>query len=220
VEVQKTRKGNRHPTEEITEPQLQTLGEIRAFISRYGFPPTMEELGDILGISAASAHGQVNHLVRKGYLRRISRKARGLMVVRRPEDEAVELTPVPIVGTVAAGLPIFAEENIVGEVLVEGKIAQTGKCFALAVSGDSMMDANIQDGDLVIVRQQPVAESGDIIVALFGDEATVKRLYIREQHIELRPENPRYKSIPIGPEDELRILGKVVATRRSSSGGG
>jgi len=162
-------------------------------------------------------------------LRREPRKARGLAVVREPpacrvaalrgagrEDEITDLVPVPILGRVAAGQPLFAEENVIGEVLVEGRVASRGRCFALEVDGNSMVGAGIHEGDIVIVRQQPVAESGDIVVALLGDEATVKRLYIREERIELRPENPKYRPIPIGSGDDLRILGKVVATRRRS----
>jgi len=189
----------RRPLKEITGPQRRTLKEIRRFLHQRGFPPTIKD--------------QVNQLVRKGYLRREPRKARGLAIIREPEDEASDMVPIPIVGEVAAGQPIFAQENIIGEVLVEAKLVRSGRCFALEITGDSMVDAGINDRDLVVVRQQPVAESGDIVVALLGDEATVKRLYIREEKIELRPENPRHQPITVGPEDELRILGKVVAVR-------
>jgi repressor LexA len=139
------------------------------------------------------------------------------VIVCEPEDDIPDLVAVPIVGRVAAGQPILAEENIVGEVLVEGGIARAGRCFALEVTGDSMVDAGIRERDLVVVRQQPVAENGDIVVALLEDEATVKRLFIRDERIELRPENPNHRPIPVGPDDGLRILGKVVAVRRPSS---
>jgi repressor LexA len=207
----------RRPVHEITEPQRRTLKEIRLFTNRRGFPPTMKELADILGISHASAHGQVSQLVRKGYLKREARKARGIVILRDPEDDVPDLVAVPIVGRVAAGQPILAEENIVGEVLVEGGIARSGRCFALEVTGDSMVDAGIRERDLVVVREQAVAENGDIVVALLEDEATVKRLFIRDEKIELRPENPNHRPIPVGPDDGLRILGKVVAVRRPDS---
>ena len=158
---------------------------------------------------------QVKQLVRKGYVRRESRKARGLTVVREPKDEVLDLLAVPIVGRVAAGQPILAEENVIGEVLVDSRAVRSGRCFALEVRGDSMIDACIRDQDLVVVREQPVAESGDIVVALLDQEATVKRLFIRDERIELRPENPKHRSMPIGPDDGLRILGKVVAISRS-----
>lgn len=207
----------RKPVVEITDPQRRTLKEIMRFTTRRGFPPTMAELADSLGISQASAHEQVCQLERKGYLRREANKARGLVIVKHPMDEVEDLVPVPIIGTVAGGPPLLAEENRIGEVLVESRIARSGRCFALRVAGDSMAGAGIRDLDLVIVRQQPVAESGDIIVALLGDDATVKRLYIREHQIELRPENPRHKPIPVGADDDLRIIGKVVAVRRDEN---
>ena len=199
----------------ITPPQRNTLKEIAEFASKKGYPPTIQELADVLGISHASAHEQVGQLVRKGYLRRETRKARGIAVVREPEDEVTDLVAVPIVGRVAAGQPILAEENIVGEVLVEARVASRSCCFALQIEGDSMIGADIRDGDLVVVRQQPVAENGDIVVALLDDEATVKRLYVEEERVELRPENAKYAAIRVGPEDNLRVLGKVVAIRRA-----
>ena len=116
---------------------------------------------------------------------------------------------------VRAGQPILAEENIVGEVLIDSRATRSGRCFALEVQGDSMIDAGIRDRDLVVVREQPVAESGDIVVALLDRDATVKRLFVRDERIELRPENARFRSRRIGPDDGLRILGKVVAVSRS-----
>jgi len=223
--VSRQPKGQQHekrrgrPTStEITEPQRRTLRAIQAFIGKRGFPPTSKELGDILGISSASAYEQVSQLVRKGYVKREPRKARSLEIVEEPEREVAGLEPVPIVGTVAAGQPLLAEENIVGELLVEQNMVRGGRHFALEVHGDSMVRAGIASGDYVVVRQQPVAESGDVVVALLGDEATVKRLSISAERIELRPENPRYRPIVIGPDDDLRIQGKVVAVRRPPPG--
>ncbi|HPV83918.1 MAG TPA: transcriptional repressor LexA [Nitrospira sp.] len=212
--IEMERKGRgRRPVEEITDTQINALKEIRRFTNHRGFPPTIKELADILGISHASAHGQVNQLVRKGYLKREARKARSLAIVREPEDTLSVMTAIPIVGRVAAGRPILAVENIVGEIMVEGRIARSGRCFALEVAGDSMVNAGIRERDLVVVREQPVAENGDIVVALLEDEATVKRLFIRDEKIELRPENPKHRPIPVGPDDGLRILGKVIAVR-------
>ena len=205
----------RRPVDEITSPQRHTLRELRRFTSQRGFPPTIKELADVLGISAPSAHDQVSQLVRKGYVKRESRKARGLTIVREPMDQVVELRPVPIIGRVAAGQPVLAEENIIGEVLVDSRAVPSGCSFALEVHGDSMIDAGIHDRDVVVVRQQPLAESGDIVVALLDQDATVKRLFIREERIELRSENPNYQPMRIGPDDGLRILGKVVAISRS-----
>ncbi len=207
----------RRRIEEITAPQRRTLQELRRFTDRQGFPPTIQELADVLGISPPSVHSQVKQLVRKGYVKRESKKARGLTIVREPAAEVLDLLPVPIVGKVAAGQPILAEQNIVGEVLVDSRAVRSGRCFALEVDGDSMIGAGIHDRDLVVVREQPVAEHGDIVVALLDQDATIKRLFIRDERIELRPENPKVQALLIGPDDGLRILGKVVAVSRSGA---
>ncbi|MDP8241339.1 MAG: transcriptional repressor LexA [Candidatus Hatepunaea meridiana] len=192
----------------MTAPQHRTLQKIRTFMNQRGFPPTMIELGEMLGISSISVYGQVNQLVRKGYLRREPRKARGITIIREPDVEFTGMEPVMVVGQVSAGHLMFAEENIIGEVLVEKRIACSGRCFAIKVKGDSMIDAGINDGDFVVIRKQPIAESGDIVVVLIGDEGTVKRLYIRDNIIELRPENPKHRPTSIDPGDDLRIIGR------------
>ena len=212
----KTKRRGRKPSAKITDRQRRTLREIETFIRRHNYPPTMQELADVLGITPASTHDQVNQLVRKGYLKREARKARGISVVKKAKDSVARLVPVPLVGTVAAGSPMLAEENRLGEVLVESSLVSAGHCFALRVSGDSMKKADILDGNVVIVRQQQLAENGDIVVALVDGEATVKRLYIREQQIELRPENSKFRPIPIGLDTDLRIIGKVVGVRQST----
>lgn len=208
-------KPGRKLTAEITDPQLRTLRAIRKFVDQRGFPPTAAELGEMLSITNASAHDQISQLVRKGYLKREPGKARGLTIVRDPVGAVLGLVSVPVIGRVAAGVPILADENVIGEVLVESSAVSGGRFFALAVEGDSMKNAGIKNGDTLIVRQQPVSESGDIVVALLEEEATVKRLYIGDDRIELRPENPNYKPMLIGPDDDLRIVGKVVAVRGS-----
>ena len=208
------RRRGRPPVEEITERQRETLEVIRVLAARQGIPPTVKEVADELGITSASAHQQMVALIRKGYLRRTLRKARAIEILRMPVPEVESLVPVPIVGTVAAGQPILAAENIVGEVMVDRRAVGSGRCFALRIQGDSMIGAGIGDGDLVIVRQQPVAENGEIVVALLGDEATCKRLAIGRDTVELRPENPRLEPIIIDPDEDVRILGKVVAIRR------
>ena len=206
------------PKTEITVPQRRTLLEIEGYIRRHQFAPTMQELAGLLQISVTSAHEQVGQLVRKGYLKRASGKTRGLAVIRRPQDSPPRLVTIPLVGTVAAGSPLPAEEDVIGEVLVEEVLGKGDQCFALRVEGQSMNSAGINDGDVVIVRKQPLAENGDIVVALVDGEGTIKRLHLRENDIELRPESSvkKYRPIPIGPETELRIVGKVVAVRGAS----
>jgi len=208
----------RRPSLELTAPQRKTLAEIQDWIVRHSMPPTVQELADALGIAPASAHDQVNQLVKKGFLKREPRRARSLSVVRQaPANAPAQLVSIPILGTVVAGAPLLAEENVLGEVLVESKLIPAGRHFALRVQGDSMKDAGMVENDLLIVRQQPAAENGDIVVALLNGEATVKRLSIQEHAIELRPENSRYRPIVVDPDADLRVLGKVVAIRSVQS---
>lgn len=217
----KKRRG-RPPVQTLTDPQRRAFRAVSAFLARHGFPPTAQELADALGVSGPSAHALVSQLVRKDYLKRESRKARGLSIVRDIDDapNKVVLVSVPIIGRVAAGQPILADENIIGEVLVENAVVSGAPCFALRVAGQSMVNAGIADKDLVIVRRQPIAENGDIVVALIGVEATVKRLSIRGARVELCPENPKFKPIVVGTDDDLRVLGKVVAVRRADRSSG
>ncbi|MBI4511497.1 MAG: transcriptional repressor LexA [Deltaproteobacteria bacterium] len=207
-------KRGRPPIAEVTAPQRKAFAAIRNHLAHRGFPPTVQELGELMGLGTSSAHELVSQLVRKGYLRREAGKARSLEVVRHIEPEVADLVPVPIVGVIAGGRPILAVENIVGEMLIDARLVRGTRCFALEVAGDSMARAGIDDGDYVIVRQQQVAENGDIVVALVGEGATVKRLCIADERIELRPENPRHRPIVVGPDDDLRIQGKVIGVRR------
>ena len=206
----------RKPITEITPRQREALRFLCDYQSRNGYPPTVQELADELGITKPSAPEQLAQLIRKGYVAREKGRARGLSILRHPEEMTLDLLPVPIIGRVAAGTPILAIENVVGEVLVEASVVRRGSCFALGVQGDSMVDVDIQSGDLVVVRRQPVAENGDIVVALLSGEATVKRLSIQDDKIELRPENARLRPIAVSPDDDFSIAGKVVATRRIS----
>lgn len=203
---------------ELTGSQQRTLNEIQRLIARHNLPPTMQELATAMGVNSASAYEQVNQLVRKGYLKREPRKARNIVVLQTAAEEVAELVEVPIIGTVAAGQPILADENVIGQAMVEGSLVRRGRCFALKVVGDSMIKAGIKAGDLVIVRQQPIAENGDIVVALLDGEATVKRLSICEEVIQLCPENPKYRPISVDADQDFRILGKVVGVRRLQTG--
>lgn len=210
------RKRPGRPAEDrITEAQRRALKEVRNFIASRKYPPTMQELGALLDVTAASAHQLVKQLERKGYVTRQLRQARSLAVVRDPDHEFEALVSVPLVGLVKAGPAMLAEENLQGQISIESSLAGRGPCFALIVSGDSMLNAGMRDGDVVIVRRQPVAESGEIVVALLGDEATVKRLFVQGDRIELRAENKRYQPILVSGEAEFRILGKVIAIKHS-----
>ena len=208
----KKQRGRPH-VEGITESQRNALKELRDYIAANRYPPTMNELGQLLGVTPASAHQLVNQLERKGYISREPRKARSLKILRDLEQQLEKLIPVPLIGVVQAGPAMLAEENRMGEVLVDSRIVGSSRCFALRVSGNSMTNAGIRNGDVVICRQQPVAESGEIVVALLDDESTVKRLVIRGDRIELQPENKRYKPIAVNPDIDFRIIGKVLAIR-------
>ena len=213
-----TRGRGRPRQDEITETQAAALEVLSHAIDRQGFAPTMSELGEQLGITAASAHQLVVQLERKGYVRRQPRKARSLRVVRRPSRTIDSMISVPLVGVVKAGPAMLAEENCLGEVMVSSATAGRGSCFALQIDGNSMKNADMQDGDFVIVRRQQLAENGDIVVALIDDEATVKRLSIEDGKIRLLPENRRYRPIEVSPDCDFRLLGKVIAVTHQQQG--
>jgi repressor LexA len=203
----------RNREDDITPLQRETLNEICRYVDAKGYPPTVKELSAIFGISHSSVHERINQLVRKGYLKREGRKARGLTVAKRPKNMAADLVAVAVVRGVAAGGPILAEGNIVGEVLVDAATVKSGEFFALRASDDSMTDAGINNGDLIIVRRQQLAEDGDIVMAVLNGETTVKRLRLEDRRIELVPDNPGLAPVKVRPEDDLRILGKVVGRK-------
>jgi len=214
--ARKTAKRGRPRVEKITPKQRETLRAVRDFLAQRGHPPTMSELAEVLGVTGPTAFASVSQLVRKGFLKREPNKRRGISIAREPRDEIAERVAVPVLGKVSAGRPNYAEENVIGEVSVDAYLVRNGRYFGLRVDGDSMQDAGIRDGDTVVVRQQPLAENGDIVVACVGGEPLVKRLAYSPDCIELKPENNKYSTIEIGPDemDDFRILGRVVAHLR------
>lgn len=192
----------------ISAKQQQILTVIRQSIRERGYPPTVREIGALVGLSSTSSvahHLQV--LERQGLFRRDAHGSRAVDV-RGPGQDGVR---VPVLGTIAAGVPILAEEAISDELTLPSSLVGHGTVFALNVQGDSMIEAAICDGDLVIVRQQATADNGDIVAALIGDEATVKEFRARNGHVELLPRNRLYDVIP---GDTATILGKVVCVIR------
>jgi repressor LexA len=189
---------------------------IQESIQENGFPPTLREIGAHFGIR--STNGVNDHLLalqRKGYLRRQDMKSRAL----RPTASAGGVPrEVPLVGRVAAGQPLLAIENLEGSLRVDSGLlpSEGGTYFALRVRGESMIGAGILDGDIVFVRQQEEASSGTIVVAMVGDEATVKTLYRDGERLRLQPSNPAVAPIVVGRDDgrTLRILGIVVGVYR------
>ena len=200
-------------------PPGQTREKVYQLVRRRlleGRPPTVREVQRAMGFRAVeSARSHLSALVEEGRLVREPGRARGYALPPPSGRDAAAAPPllVPLLGQVQAGDLQLALESPEGYVAVEPTRQPPERLFALTVSGRSMVGAGILPGDVVIVRRQPTAESGEIVVALVGDEATVKRLRVRRGRPELRPENPRYKTITPDPE-QLQILGKVVEVRR------
>jgi repressor LexA len=200
---------------ELTKRQQQILDFIRAEIHRRGFPPSVREIGEAVGLSSSSTvHSHLAALEAKGFLRRDPSKPRALEVLDyRDSDRAIDygqVRAVPLVGQVAAGTPILAAENIDATMALPAELADEDT-FILKVKGESMIEAGILDGDYVVVRQQRDATNGDIVVAMMEDEATVKRFYRETDRVRLQPENSTME--PIYARD-VSILGKVQALFR------
>lgn len=196
----------------LSERQLQILRFIGAR-QQEGWTPSVREIGDAVGLrSSAAVQKQLATLERKGYIRRLSGQARSIQVVN-PALVSSEQGQVPIVGDITAGMPILASENIMGylSLVDETLLAKPGKLFALKVQGESMIEAGILPGDYVVVLQQSSAENGEIVVALLGEEATVKRFYKEHGQVRLQPANRAMQ--PIMTRD-VQILGRVVSVIR------
>ncbi len=194
----------------LTETEQKMLDFITARIKNDGYSPTVRDIRTALGIkSTATVHSYLSKLEEKGYIQKENGKSRTLRA--EGVSAAPKAAQIPIVGRVTAGMPVLAVENFDGYVdFTEGKYTKD-ELFALRVSGQSMIEAGILDGDIVIVRQQAVAENGEIVVALIEDEATVKTFYRENGHFRLQPENSTMEPIIV---DSLSVLGKVVASIR------
>ncbi|HWC32415.1 MAG TPA: transcriptional repressor LexA [Actinomycetota bacterium] len=202
--------------DEITPRQQRILDVIRRTVRERGYPPTVREIGEAVGLtSSSSVHAQLENLRRRGMLRKDATKPRAIEIAGRTAAEP-EAAAVPLVGRIAAGAPVLAEEHVEEYLAVPLDFAARGEHFALRVAGDSMQGAGILEGDTVVVRQQDVAEDGAIVAALLPgageDEATVKRLRRRQGRPVLEPENPAHDAFVL-PEGG-RILGQVVAVLR------
>ncbi|HZP29662.1 MAG TPA: transcriptional repressor LexA [Acidimicrobiia bacterium] len=204
---------------ELTERQRQVLEFIDAEVRRRGYPPSVREIGEAVGLSSSSTvHAHLAALQQKGYLRRDPTKPRAIEVCFEAGSGAVvERRPVrhvPLVGDVAAGTGVLAAEHIEETLPLPEDFTGDGNLFMLRVRGESMVDAGILDGDYVVVRQQPSAESGDTVVAgIPGEEATVKTYLRRRGKVVLRPENASMDELVFDP-DEVTIYGKVVSLLR------
>lgn len=201
-------------SDEITVVQQKTLGEIQNFIAKTGYPPTVGELAQQMKKTKAATHGVLDKLIRNGFIRRKHGKARSIEIIRTPRTSVVDVVPIPIMGTVPAGAPISAEEQRSESIYIQATMVGSTDCFALCVTGDSMECANIRDGDVVVVQPVALADNGEIVVASVDGEVTLKRLSIEDGNVQLVPENPKYRPIEIAPGADIKILGRVIATRR------
>jgi repressor LexA len=209
----------------LTDRQQQVLEYIRSSIVDRGYPPTLREIGAHMGIrSTNGVNDHLRALERKGYLRREDMKSRALrpcdvdtLPAAVPANDDEELVEIQVLGRVAAGLPLLAEENILDTVRIDRALVRGGReVFGLKVTGDSMIDAGIFNGDYIFVRKQLAAQRGDIVVALIGDEATVKYYYPEKDYIAFKPANQHMAPILVRATDfrPTMLLGVVVGVYR------
>jgi len=198
--------------EGATERQRRILEVIEEFRVERGYPPSVREIGERVGLSSSSTiHAHLKTLERRGYIRRDPTKPRALRSETRG-GQAPETVVMPVIGRVAAGVPITAQENVEGDFVLPASFApRSSDSFMLRVQGDSMIEAAILDGDLILVRPQRDAENGEIVVAMVDDEATVKRFYKEDGRIRLQPENSQME--PIFAND-VTVIGRVEAVVR------
>ncbi len=189
----------------LTIRQREILAFLDTFIKKNHFPPTIREISSHFSISPKAAHDHIRALKSKGVIKAEDGRSRAIELVQTKDDEPLS-REIPIVGNVAAGKPIFADENYEGYIAVPVSLTGKNPCFAVKVRGDSMRDAGIMDGDIAIIEQRSTASDGDIVVALLEDSVTLKRFYREKGRIRLAPENSAYK--PIFTND-VRILGKL-----------
>jgi repressor LexA len=206
---------------DLTKRQQEIFDFIKRYSAKYGYPPTVRDIGKAVGLASSSTvHAHLANLEKIGLLRRDPTKPRALELLDRAAagvQAGVQtfLQPgLPLVGQVAAGQPIVAEENIEEYIQTPSFAGGEDGEFLLRVRGDSMVDAGIIEGDLVVVRSQDHAQDGDIVVALVGEEATVKRFFQEADHVRLQPENASME--PIRTRD-MRVLGRVVGLMRNIS---
>ena len=194
------------------DTQAKILAYIEKATLQKGYPPSVREICDATGLkSTSTVHGHLIRLEKKGLLYRDSMKPRAISVPSDHQMYRTEMINVPIVGRVSAGSPILATENIEDYIALPQSMLGEGEHYVLGVRGESMIEAGIMDGDYIIVRQQPTAYNGDIVVAMVEDDATVKRFYRENGHFRLQPENSTMEPIIV---PEVTILGKVVSLYR------
>ena len=201
---------------ELTLTQKKVLDFLVHHLREKGFPPTLREIASHFGLKGPKAPQKtIAILERKGYLRRIPGGSRAIEILGGSPFHAGQILSLPIVGRVRAGEPILAIENIEGYINLDKSLVSSEDVFLLRVQGDSMIEAHIQDGDFALVKPQPNAENGEIVVALIEDEATIKRIFMKKDLIRLEPANPSMEPIVVRKgEKKISIVGKVVGVFR------
>ena len=199
--------------EALTRRQKEILEYIERMITELGKSPTIREIGERFNISSTNGvRAHLQALMKKGYIRRQGLISRGIELVRAMSGP---IKKVPLVGAVPAGTPIDAIENIEGEIAVDTSFFPSGETFTLRVKGDSMQEAGILDGDYVLVKKQKSADPGDIVVAIIGEEATVKRYFPEAGRVRLQPENEAFEPIWVDRKSpEFSLAGKVIGLMR------
>jgi repressor LexA len=200
---------------DLTKRQKEIFDYIGRYASKYGYPPTVREIGKAVGLhSSSTVHAHLANLEKSGLLRRDPAKPRAIEILVDKAKKVIQPAGLPLVGNVAAGEPILAEENIEEYLEVPDVIGGEDGDYILRVRGESMKNAGIIEGDYVIVRPSETADDGEIVVALIGEEATVKRYFREKDHIRLQPENEAMEPIRT---TEAKVLGKVVGVFRRVS---
>jgi repressor LexA len=201
---------------DLTKRQQEIFDFIKKYSAKYGYPPTVRDIGKAVGLASSSTvHAHLSNLEKLGLVRRDPTKPRAIELLDRTVDAVKSVVGggagLPLIGSVAAGQPILAEENIEDHVTVDPRVGGDEGEYVLQVRGDSMINAGIFAGDFVVVRPQDTATDGDIVVALLGEDATVKRYFRESDHIRLQPENDTMEPIR---SREVNILGRVVGVMR------
>jgi len=201
---------------DLTTTQEKVLNFLKNYLRKNGFPPTLREIASHFGLKGPKAPQKtIAILERKGYLRRIPGGSRAIEILGGSPFHAGQILSLPILGRVRAGEPILAIENIEGYINLDKSLVSSEDVFLLRVQGDSMIEAHIQDGDFALVKPQPNAENGEIVVALIEDEATIKRIFMKKDLIRLEPANPSMEPIVVRKgEKKISIVGKVVGIFR------
>jgi repressor LexA len=201
---------------DLTKRQQEIVDFIKRYSARHGYPPTVRDIGKAVGLASSSTvHQHLANLERFGLLKRDPSKPRAIELLDRAVHEVrniVRPSALPLLGAVAAGQPMLAEENIEDYVSVPSAAGGDDGAYLLRVRGESMKNIGIIEGDLVVVRPQDTADDGDVVVALVGEEATVKRFFREPDHVRLQPENDEMEPIR---SREVRVLGRVVGLMRS-----